>query len=704
MQKKYCKAQLSIIVCIASLVRPFVDAMEKPEQKNIVAYLEYLPVELQFKIVHHVGENKNLNDIRNYCIVFDKRWGTNYHSDIDALICFLPPSVRNTVDDKITQVLALKSKSKWNWLENPLNSNGAIKIQLALQAIIQKAPITFLQKLINSETIDPDLCDDNRTCLLSHAIMHHNQKAIQLLLTQQALTDTYDYFNRTPFIYAALAGNVPAAQQLILREKHEDKERALLIALQQKNNPLVDLIYPENVDLTRIRAWELGNIAKCIANHQDPKFQRTFLKDPAIAGNTTVHATLIEDVIKKRNIPFLTILLAHNIKPTGKALLTAAIKGFADIAQLLVKRGVDPDEIIDEYSGCKALHQCCRGDSRKDYSEAVKILIDLGADINAVDRDGDTPLITAVREKKLQSATTLLANKAIIVDKANNEGKTPLRIACERENHPLVTLLLEHGACINTVSQNNYSPLTIACLNDNKELVLLLLKKNADYTIGTGTEKAPLCLTNNLGVIKYLIEAGADLSTHKHIMLHKAISSVNKEIVQYLLENNMDTNGEYNGKTPLQHICESWRHETSLEIAELLVKHGAIVAEKNSQGKTALHYAAENFNGSLVQFLLDHGANVNDQDPTGKTPLMIAARFLNSEEIIDILSNAGADPLLTDHDGNTALSIAQEQAATCHSHQERYPWFSFTEKLVAVTGKGYIREGSDKPPHPPLSL
>ncbi len=677
------------------LLSTTIHAMEKQEKMPIAPCLELLPLELHLKILHHVGENKNLNDIRNYCIVFDKRWGTNYHSDIYKLLSFLPQSIQKDADHKITQVLALKSKLKWNWLEDLNNSNDAKKIiAVAMQAIIQKAPINFLQKLINQRTIDPNLCDKNNTSLLSHAIMHHNQKATALLLEQQALTDTYDYFNRTPFIYAALAGNVPAAQRLIEYEKHDNKEKALLIALHQKNKPLVDLIYPRNIDLTQIDSWNLGNIAKKIPDYPDPEFQRMFLKDPAIAGNAEVHARLIDDVITKRNIPFLTILLAHKLKPTGKALLTAAIKGFADIAQLLVKRGVDPDEIVDNYFKSRPLHQCCRWDKENDYHEAVKILTNLGADINAADRDGNTPLTEAVREKKLQSVTTLLANKAIIVDKANNEGKTPLMIACERSNLPLVTLLLEHGACVNMVSKNNYSPLMVACLHDNEELVSLLLKKNADYAINAGTEEAPLCLTNNLAIIKCLIEAGADLSTHKHIMLHTAISSRNKEIVQYLLENNPNLKGEYKGKTPLQHLCKSWhyeRHERPLEIAELLVKHGAIIAEKNSQGKTALHYAAESFNGSLVQFLLDHKANVNAQDPTGKTPLMIAVRSVSGENIIDILSNAGADPLLTDHNGNTALTIAQAQTAMCHNHDERYPWFSLTEKLVAITGSRYTK-------------
>lgn len=67
----------------------------------------------------------------------------------------------------------------------------------------------------------------------------------------------------------------------------------------------------------------------------------------------------------------------------------------------------------------------------RDHKQTVKIaefLINKGADINTKTDNGDTPLIVAVRNYRIEIVETLI-NKGADVNSKNNEGDTPLSIA-----------------------------------------------------------------------------------------------------------------------------------------------------------------------------------------------------------------------------------------------------------------------------------
>ncbi|TFK60368.1 ankyrin, partial [Pluteus cervinus] len=58
---------------------------------------------------------------------------------------------------------------------------------------------------------------------------------------------------------------------------------------------------------------------------------------------------------------------------------------------------------------------------------------------------------------------------------------------------------------------------------------------------------------------------------------------------------------------------------------ELLIKHGADVSCTTSNGKTPLHFAAEQWGVSAVELLVKHGADVSCTTSNGKTLLHLAA-------------------------------------------------------------------------------
>lgn len=81
-------------------------------------------------------------------------------------------------------------------------------------------------------------------------------------------------------------------------------------------------------------------------------------------------------------------------------------------------------------------------------------------------------------------------------------------------------------------------------------------------------------------------------------------------------------------------------------------------ADVNKPGWTALHYAATNGHVAVMQLLLDHHAYIDAESPNGTTPLMMAAQY-GSPGAVKLLLEAGADPLLKNQLGLTAIDFAQ---------------------------------------------
>ena len=82
-----------------------------------------------------------------------------------------------------------------------------------------------------------------------------------------------------------------------------------------------------------------------------------------------------------------------------------------------------------------------------------------------------------------------------------------------------------------------------------------------------------------------------------------------------------------------------------------------LVLERDKDGLTALHWAADGGKEEVVKSLLSAGADVNAQDSEGLTPLHYAVDC-SQMGVARALLHAGADPTVTDRDGNLPLSAA----------------------------------------------
>lgn len=100
--------------------------------------------------------------------------------------------------------------------------------------------------------------------------------------------------------------------------------------------------------------------------------------------------------------------------------------------------------------------------------------------------------------------------------------------------------------------------------------------------------------------------------------------------------------GKYNDTTwrltPLIAACRKGH----IEIAVVLLEHGADVNARDERGATGLIDASQDGHSAIVSFLLSKGADVNAKDPGGWTAL-IAAASESHAVVVSILLNHGAE-------------------------------------------------------------
>ncbi|KAK7485777.1 hypothetical protein BaRGS_00022958, partial [Batillaria attramentaria] len=268
------------------------------------------------------------------------------------------------------------------------------------------------------------------------------------------------------------------------------------------------------------------------------------------------------------------------------------------------------------------------------HLEITKLLVEKGALLNQRDRDGDTPLNAGM---KFDAIADFLIKKGCDVTIANNNGQTPSHKAAAYGHSQILRLLMANGADFNAVDKAGDTPLHDAITHSRTSATEVLI----------GWPRIDVRRKNKKGF------------------------------------------------TPLQYTA--FKGEAS--IAELLVsKDRNLVNEQKEDGFAALHVAAiNNYTDVMkvllekeaymdaVQLLLKHGADVNAKDSDGDRPLHIlmcshtqpggqremflllligATPRVKAEERVRIacyLLQAGADPEARNDNGKTALEVCGNQ-------------------------------------------
>jgi hypothetical protein len=110
-----------------------------------------------------------------------------------------------------------------------------------------------------------------------------------------------------------------------------------------------------------------------------------------------------------------------------------------------------------------------------------RLINSLGAEINAYDEEGNTPLLTAANYGYASLVKLLLNNTGLIFDMPNHIGsKSPLSCAAKNGHTATVKILLEYIGMNPMVDENNSfeTPLCLAAAEGHKSVVQLFLEKD----------------------------------------------------------------------------------------------------------------------------------------------------------------------------------------------------------------------------------
>ena len=202
--------------------------------------------------------------------------------------------------------------------------------------------------------------------------------------------------------------------------------------------------------------------------------------------------------------------------------------------------------------------------------EAIKELLRLGADTEAVDEDdGQTPLYYALgrypSEDQADTVALLLQEGGAEIDCQDRGGDTPLQLAVLFGLVDVVAVLIAAGADCNLASIHGYTPLQRAvscgCAPYNADIVQLLLDAKADVHARDEWGMQPIHMAAGGGggpeAIVAMLDAGADI----------------------------DSPGMFD-ETPL--FCAAGDQEDNEACVKTLIDRGANLDAVNDQGDTAL--------------------------------------------------------------------------------------------------------------------
>ncbi len=346
-------------------------------------------------------------------------------------------------------------------------------------------------------------------------------------------------------------------------------------------------------------------------------------------------------------------------------------------------------EVNAQYeNGETLLHIAAKGEFLDGYDFcSIEELIDLGADVNKQDNDGNTPLHIIVKcgrgawnsylcgwndEERVASHHSSFLLSKININSENNNVNTA---SYDDADVHVINLLHSGGANIDIKNNDGKTPLDIAL--DNNDLSVIDLLKAPCYIADTPNDGLLMkgAYMGNLDLMKIAIEGSCDTvcanpnirdkdgNTPLHQVVRRAKDIKSKELISLLINAGADVNSrDEDGYTPLLKAIEDDVNFYPEEIAEyvrLLIEAGADVNAANDEGCTPLHKVWEK---KSCQLLLEAGANVNAIDGEGNTPFHKALWMENPPEIIieicKLLIDAGADMYVENDNGDTPYDIA----------------------------------------------
>lgn len=349
------------------------------------------------------------------------------------------------------------------------------------------------------------------------------------------------------------------------------------------------------------------------------------------------------DCFKDGYSPFSVVDSKNKI---GSAMEIAIAGGVADSVRSLVNAGCNIDQLSEwkgdqsETSISPLIFALKHGNS----VEMVELILALGADIDkrtGFESTGPLHTVNSVHLAKL------LVGHGANIEAADRFGQTPLIRLLDNstsdENLEIIQFFINSKANVNARDRVGNTPLIVAAFNANHQVVQMLLDHDADLDA---------CNKWRENALIAIIRRG------------RGDRGAKAKTIQLLLHAGIDLNFCTKGRaTALMVACESQIVSSDIQ---LLISAGANINAKDKDGQTALMRAV-NRSVLMVRFLIKAGAKIDLQNSSGKTAVMLAAMPGHGKKwkqtTLDILIKAGASLAIEDRSGRGVLQTDSVEAA-----------------------------------------
>lgn len=301
-------------------------------------------------------------------------------------------------------------------------------------------------------------------------------------------------------------------------------------------------------------------------------------------------------------------------------------------------------------------------DDLKLLVDDLKLLLNIGGDVNSRDENNQTPLIFAAVRGEWLALKVLLQYKADPNISRYQDNVTPLYIVSQNGQHGCVYLLLKYGANPNVKKSSGFTPLIIASQFGHYKCVNVLLQHKANPNIRSREGTTAIYMASQDGhshcvdlLLQYKANHKLLCETDGSDALGVASNNGHCECIRLLLQHKADPNVQFNtGATALYHACQNGHNQC----VDLLLRYNAdpnII--RTTDNTTPLFQACQDGNDECASLLLKYNANPNIQHKDGATALLSACQY-GHHRCAGLLLHFGAKPNIQANDGHTALHQA----------------------------------------------
>lgn len=513
-----------------------------------------------------------------------------------------------------------------------------------LRSAAYEGHLTICQYLIQ-EGADPLGIGEWGYSILHSAAKSGKAEIIQFFSSNSKLINSINDSESTPLIIAAKNGHLEACEILLKAGAdylitNTEGRNAMHFAARNGHTNIVKLLLSYKI-LVHSFSFDDSTPLMLAARHGHRDICELLIEAGAnvlatnIAGKNALHIAVGNEQIEVVTLlalfkPLINSTDINNATP----LMLAAANGSVIILKVLLNVGADP--FLKCFESTNAMHLA----AARGHLEIVRILLKYKELINSK-TDGSTPLMCAVRNDQNKKVCEILLKAGADPFARDDDDQTAMHLAANLGQTEMVSLLSFYKELIHAKDANGNTPLMLAVEKGHLETTKVLLK---------------------IGASPYEKVSGNNV-------MHKAIQKENVELVNILLSYEQLIHlKNKDGFTPL--MFAALYGQTT--IFEILLKAGADPYEKNDRGSDVMSVASAASCIEIGKLLLPHKKLINSNEDSRIPPLL---KFIvaGSLEFIQSFIKAGADPLVKDYQGWTAMHYAVNEKIEFVKYFFTYP-------------------------------